>query len=360
MQNAAARPWLITGVALLSAGAIASGPVTAPVPALAGPQSLAVQLTAGWDDVWQTAEANATAIWNHFSAVPFPALQQVLANQIGYVHGVFDGSKSFGDIAQEVHTHLGALFGTPADGDTPASPGALFGPFLPAGGATDTLYQSLDDVVTGPGMIGSVMTHAALFTLLTDPAILPDIAASLGFDESMVPVLGSVLEFAASPLSGILIGQVSTMLSPVLQFNEDLGNIWESLSAGSPDWSAAFDSLISMPANLADAYLNGYGEVDLMPILDQLGITLPALTLLDLPTEITALSVNLGGLLSPAGSIFDAIGMGTTTDALGDPELLFDLPGLGVGPIASMVAMSQAIAEAFGWDGSSDLLASLF
>lgn len=217
----------------------------------------------------------------------------------------------------------------------------------------------MSDKLARQAVLAGFMNHSSLFQTLTDPTILPGIAESLGLDESAVPLLAAVLNFAGSPLSGIVIGQVGTMLSPVLQFHEDLADISTALTGGEPDWDAALQNVADIPANLVNAYLNGYGEVDLMPILDQLGTTLPTLPLLDLPTYITELNLNVGGLLSAGGSIFDAIGMGTGTDALGEPMDLFDLPGIAVGPIASMVAFSQSIAMALGWDGASDILDGL-
>lgn len=361
MQHRAPAPWVAASVALFGAGAVAATTAVAPLPAQPALHSHALQLTASWDDVLQTAEANATDIWNHFSAAPFAGLQQQLANQIGYIQGLADGSLSFADVTKDIQDHLTALFGAPATEDTAAVPGALFGPFLPEGGATDTLYQSLDDVVKATdGLLAGIIDHSTLFGMLTDSTVLPGIVESLGLDESAVPLVAAVLNFAGSPLSGVLIGQISTMLSPVLQVNEDLANISAALTGGDPDWDAALQHLTDMPANVVNAYLNGYGEVDLMPLLDQLGIALPALTLLDLPTYITELNLNLGGLLSSGGSIFDVIGMGAGTDALGEPMDLFSLPGVAVGPIASMVEFSQSIAMALGWDGSSDILGGLF
>ncbi|WP_205843462.1 hypothetical protein [Mycobacterium virginiense] len=138
---------------------MAATTAVAPLPAQPALHSHAVQLTASWDDVLQTAEANATDIWNHFSAAPFAGLQQQLANQIGYIQGLADGSLSFADVTKDIQDHLTALFGAPATEDTAAVPGALFGPFLPEGGATDTLYQSLDDVVKATDGLLAVRWH---------------------------------------------------------------------------------------------------------------------------------------------------------------------------------------------------------
>jgi hypothetical protein len=89
--------------------------------------------------------------------------------------------------------------------------------------------------------------------------------------------------------------------------------------------------------------------------LADLGITLPSLTFFGSPADISDLNVDLGGLLSGAGSLFDSVGLSLDIPALGT----FDLPGVAVGPIASMVELDQSIAEALGWSGVGDPLSSL-
>jgi hypothetical protein len=80
---------------------------------------------------------------------------------------------------------------------------------------------------------------------------------------------------------------------------------------------------------------------------------LPTLDLLG-PSNITGLTVGLGGLLSGGGSLFDSVGLSLSTE-LGD----LDLSGVAVGPIASMVELDQSIAEALGWSGVGDPLSGL-
>jgi hypothetical protein len=70
--------------------------------------------------------------------------------------------------------------------------------------------------------------------------------------------------------------------------------------------------------------------------------------------DITGVTVDLGGLLSGGGSLFDSIGIGLDTE-LGD----LDLSGVAVGPIASMIELDESIAEALGWSGVGDPLSGL-
>jgi hypothetical protein len=78
--------------------------------------------------------------------------------------------------------------------------------------------------------------------------------------------------------------------------------------------------------------------------LQDVGITLPSLTFFGAPADITDLNVDLGGLLSGAGSLFDSLGLDLDIPELGE----LDLSGVAVGPLASMVEMGQSIAEALG------------
>jgi hypothetical protein len=107
-----------------------------------------------------------------------------------------------------------------------------------------------------------------------------------------------------------------------------------------------------MPADITNALLNGYGDVDVTSLVQDLGLT--SVPFLGTSADITGVAVDLGGLLSGGGSLFDSIGIGLDTD-LGD----LDLSGVAVGPLASMVEMGQSIAEALGWNGVGDPLASL-
>ena len=148
---------------------------------------------------------------------------------------------------------------------------------------------------------------------------------------------------SGSPLSGILWGGIGTTLSPYLQFNDDISGISAAPDGANPDYTTAFDDLLNMPANLTNAFLNGYGNVSLDTVLTDLGIATP-------PTDV-ALTADLGRLLSPAGSLIDGIGF---SDTIGDCSLVcatFDAPETAVGPLASLFEQDQAIAESIGWDG---------
>lgn len=229
-----------------------------------------------WGTVLQTAEADATDIYDHFSAAPFADLQQSIANDVGYLEDLLKNPSDISTVLTDIQDNASALFATSTD------PGALWGPFIPDGGPTDTLYESLDTVVnsTGTGAFDGILSvnHDQLF-LLTQELVLPSLIA----DSSLLPLANSLLDFTGSPLSGVLIGDIGTMLSPVLEFNADVTAIGDALGGSTPDLTTAFQDLANMPADITNAFLNGYGDVDLTPLLQDVGITLPSLTFLGPP-----------------------------------------------------------------------------
>lgn len=108
------------------------------------------------------------------------------------------------------------------------------------------------------------------------------------------------LNFSGSPLSGVLWGDIGTTLSPALQLNDDINSIVNALSGATPDWTTALQDLANIPANLTNAFLNDYGDVNFDTLLADAGITVPS-------SGFTP-EVDLGGLLSTAGSLINAVG----------------------------------------------------
>jgi hypothetical protein len=286
------RPSATIGVVLAGASLVAATPAAAPPRVDA--QVPAVQLTAGSDlitsfeDVFKLAQTNLAAIYDHFAPAPFPTLQQIIDN--------------------------------PASFDLQEAANAAVTPFLPTGpGGAGTppafLYPSLS-----PGF--HVLGYHAIDSMLTS-----DIDKAL-------------LAFTASPLSSVLLGDLGPILDPWLALQDSIQNALHA-----PDLTSALNDLINIPANIADATLNGQfldgttPELNLTPLLS----LLPAGTLPS-TIDIQSLDLALGGLLSPGGSLFNAIGVDLTK------PFTIDIPGVAVGPIASHIELDQAIAAALGFD----------
>jgi hypothetical protein len=342
-----ARPWTTAGFAftLVAASAIVA-PAVAPVADLPALQTRAVQLVSGdvsWDQVLQTALANGTDIYDHLSPATFADIQQFAANVPAYL----DGSRSF-------------------ETDLTTAYNAAINPFVPTG-PEPYIYTSVDPTqseigisalgiqlfdIPLPGKDGliEILTNGLNVDLGITTVNIPVLPLLVGDD--LASQIEPYINFAGSPLSGILWGGLGTTLSPILQLDDDVTAITAALSGATPDYATAFNDLADMPANLTNAFLNGYGDINLDTLLADFGASSP--------TTDASLFLDLGGLLSPAGSLINGIGF---TDQLGDCSIAcatLDVPATAVGPIASLFLQDQAIAESIGWDGVGQPLAALF
>jgi hypothetical protein len=379
----AARPMASSAVVLTVAGLVAVTPVT--VSQLPDFQSRLIQLTAGglpdlpggFSDLFSNTQANATDLFDHFSFAPFPALQQVFANQIGNVENAISDPSSIGNIPGDIANNAQAAFGAP------------FEPFIPVAGSSPDVYSSLStvpgslDLSTSGGGLADILSflglptsgeiplpsHADLFNDLTsNPALLDSLSSALGLGSSTSD-LSDLLNFTGSPASGVLFGLAGTFASPFLQLDSDFTQLTDAFTGSSPDISSAFTDLLNDPANVLNAFLNGYGPVDIASLsstglLGDLFGTQIGDALDKLASVQGDLTLNLGGLLSPGGSLFDALGAGATGTAdiplVGDITAALGLPGDNVGPLGSLIELGQAVAQSIGWDGTGNPLSSAF
>ncbi|KUI35165.1 hypothetical protein AU195_09705 [Mycobacterium sp. IS-1496] len=290
------RPYASAGVALVGASAIAMAPVAPPLPdiKISSPSinlSATIDPITPWVDVFENAETNLAGLIEDWAEAPFPVLQQVIVNQLRYFSELPDFELIAGQIAENIEAAAGVLY--------------------------ERDLTTLDPL------------HQLAFALL--PGIVPALAD-----------LGPILDFSTTSLSGVLLGLVGPIIGPVLALAASGSAIFAELTSETPDIGAAFNTLINTPAAVADAFLNGGQVLDLTPVLSALG---PALGL-DLPPG-TEIGIAFGGLLSPGGSIFNALDI-----ALGP----ISIPGQGPGAIGSLINLSQAIARALGWDGTGNPL----
>src|SRR5699024_4006579 len=115
----AQRPWVAAGVAFTTASMVAAAPIAVPdVPRF---HFAEIQLTATGDLVQDTA-SNLTNLVDYFAGVtpadflvprvdvgaPFPILQQVIANQIGYLGQVLQNPDDIGTVFESVFANLQA------------------------------------------------------------------------------------------------------------------------------------------------------------------------------------------------------------------------------------------------------------
>ncbi|MEO6794848.1 MAG: outer membrane porin GjpA, partial [Mycobacterium sp.] len=265
------------------------------------------------------------------------AQQQEIANQVGYLQDLANGSTTFSDVIKDIQ-HNG----------TNAFNAATF-----LGG--DQLDLNVFSNFTMD------LNHGLVYLALTGQAV------DLGFPAPDEPI-PSIVNFLSSPLSGVLIGALGPSISPWIALNNSITDISAALNGSTPDWTTALQDFANIPANMTGAFLNG-STLDLsslIPLINEANlIPLPEGTSLD------SLSIALGGLLSPGegtttiaggldgigGSIFNSLGL----DLSGVPlfgEL--NVAALGIGPLGAIENLSQIIANSLGWDGTGNPLADLF
>jgi hypothetical protein len=98
---------------------------------------------------------------------------------------------------------------------------------------------------------------------------------------------------------------------------------------------------------MTDAFLNGGQHVDLTALVKAVG---PAIGV-SFPDGVEV-GIALGGLLSPGGSVFNALDFAYDNDLLGVLHIHVPLAtGTPVGPIGSFMDLARTIAKAIGWNG---------
>lgn len=295
------RPCATAGVAVLGASAIAIAPVVV-TPSLPDLKmvSAAVTLNAAIDpltpllELFNSSEVNVAALVGEWLEAPAPVLQQLIANQIGYLGQLPD----IGAILEQMGTNLVA---------------GLRSPFAEDLSSLGPLHQGIYELIVD-GIPGAI--------------------------EPAPPQLVPLLEFTTTYLSGVLVGLAGLVMNPVLALGAGVGTVVQNLFGGQADLAAAVDALINIPTAMVDAFLNRGQSMVVTPLLTALG--------LDLPIPGMEVELTFGGLLSPGGSMFNSLNL-----IFGPGD---ELAGQGAGLIGSLIAMSKAIAEAIGWDGEGNPL----
>jgi hypothetical protein len=293
-MHVAPRSYLTAGVAALSAGAIALTSVQ-PLPpgsdlAPALRSAVAVDLAAAidpftpWIDTIQAASANISGLVNTWAEQPLPIVQQVGTNLGTYLAEL----PAIGTIIGQVVANVG---------------NAARAPF-----AVD--LNTLDPA------------HTGVYNLL--PQVAPDLPQGL-------------LDFLTTSVSGLLIGLIGPVLSPVLALGSSIRSAVVALQTS--DWAGAVNELINIPAVMVNAFLNGGPTIDVTALLAS---SVPP------PSVLNSATIALGGLLSQGGSIFNAVALDASVKL---SPLLPAIPvvvpaGPPAGVFGSLIAMTNAIAGA--------------
>lgn len=278
-MNAAVRPYATAGVALLGASVIAISPLAPPMPDIHAMQrtvsSVGIELSAAvnpienWIQVFQASAANLGAIGQQVVDSPAPILKQIVVNQIaafkdlqtrlegtaGVVKGIFDGAPNT----------IATAWGELQSGDIVAA------------------FNTFNDQIVIPLALAGVQVVSDLTR--------PLVSTVNNFAKAFATLPDAVFQVIL-PLTYPLVSTVNV----VVQATQDMYD-----GVVGSDLGAVINTLVNLPANLVDGFLNGAGTT--------LGF------------------INTPGLLSPY-----------------DPNLGF----LASGPISSLIALRDVIAQAIG------------
>lgn len=311
---ATCRPFVAAGVAMVGASAIAMSPV-AVQPAYFRAEA-AIQLTAAtnWQDVLTVAGQNASALFTSWLQTPVPILQQVIANQQKYLTELPDLATIGARIQANLQHALGAL------------------------------------AVADPTTLDA--THRTLYQLLPTVLQIPGIPDLLHFNISATGQ--QLLGVSTTALSGVLLGLAGPVLGPLLALGSSLGSIVNDLNAPTPDLAGALSTLANIPAAMTDAFLNGGQHVDLTALMTAIGPSIGV----SFPAGVQV-GIALGGLLSPGGSIFNALDMAYDNNLLGVLHIHVPIAtGAPVGPIGAFLELARSIARAVGWNNATTAAAA--
>ena len=302
-------PSLPAGVAIVGATAIAVSPVAPAPPDIRADAVSLSAATTDWADVLTTASENATALFNTWLEAPAPILQQIAANLRTYLTELPDVAGIVAQIQSNFQSALNApLAADPSTLDT----------------THRTFYELLPAIMQLPG--------------------IPDL-----LQLSISPTGEQLLAFSTTALSGVLLGMAGPMLGPLVVLASGLESIRNDLTAPSPDLASAMSTLTNIPAAMTDAFLNGGQHVDITALAKAFG---PAIGV-SFPDGVEV-GIALGGLLSPGGSVFNALDFAYDNNLLGVLHIHVPLAtGTPVGPIGAMMEFARTIAKAIGWDGST-------
>ncbi|MUL81487.1 MULTISPECIES: hypothetical protein [unclassified Mycolicibacterium] len=238
-------------MALAGAGAIAVSPISpvaAPAPdvvvAAAHSSSAAVELTAltdmlanpalvdpvtGWLEVFGTAFDNVAQIGGEMAAHPFPILQQVIANQMGYGQLLTDSVQAAANSYIQFFT---------SDEDYRLKYFAAM--------ALD--YLASGNVAGAASVVSNIVFRLFAFA---NP-LINIMQIPLGMGQNVMNALATVPEL----LMPVGLGVLNPVEGVINVIGDSAQSVLDAVNAGDP--AAALTALINTPAVLTGAVLNGY------------------------------------------------------------------------------------------------------
>ncbi len=311
--------------------AVTGAPAAAQLP-FAPARAAALDLIGPWQQVLTTTTGNAQSV--------FAASQQALNSLSGGV------SAEFSQLFASPATFVGnlqtavqsvALVGAPSNVQLAVVQHTL-------GGVT-TVSSGPDDGTFIPNV------HVEIYQGLVGTGDFSPPTGPLG------ALVAGLANFAASPLSGVLIGFVGPVVSPGVQLFDNAQSIVADLTGGNP--AAALGEFLNTPADVVNAFFNG-STLNLDPLLPLVN---PFVSAGDDGGEyFTSLSIAFGGVFSPGqvvtgasgpmyygtgGSMLNSLGMDISLippdSGAGDTLAVTAIP---VGPIAATAGLIDIFGQA--------------
>lgn len=278
-MNAAVRPYATAGVALLGASVIAISPLAPPMPDVHAMQrtvsSVGVELSAAvnpienWVQVFQKSAANLGAIGQQIADSPAPILKQIVLNQIASLKAL---QTAFNNNAGTIKLIL------------QGAPGAI-------------------DTARGQLQSGDIV---GAFATINNQIVIPlALAGVQAVSDLTVPLVNTVNNYAKAfatvptAVFQVILPMTFPLVSTINAAVQATQDVYDGVVARDP--GAVINTLVNLPANLVNGFLNGSGTI--------LGF------------------INAPGLLTPY-----------------DPNFGF----LASGPIASLIQLRDVIAQAIG------------
>ena len=248
-MHTALRPYMTTGVALVGASVIAVTPISPPPAEIHMPaprvSSASVELTAAFDPITAYTQLftntfnNLVGLGGEVLADPAPILRQVLTNSIG-------NAKIIGGSLQSAGAGvMTTIQGLPAEVET----------------ARDQL--SAGDFAGAVNTVFSYVLAGLLFNI------------GLPLTEGPATVVQNIVGNTNNVVQNGIIAVLLVALAPIYPINATVsafGALGQDIltSAGSGDFVGVVSDLVSAPAVLADAFLNGFPS-DLPSTIDPAG-----------------------------------------------------------------------------------------
>ena len=343
-----ARSYLTAGMAVLGAGAIALAPVQ-PLPDHAAPaqqravSNLAVNLASSidpftpWIQTFQQAAANVQLLGDFYNQQPLPLLNTIGKNIQTYAEELTNGNAAAipGQIAKNLRTFFEGPWWNAPQQPIPA---------VNASGAPVYSSNYISDTQT-VNRLGVVINSQRGVYNVAAPLIVSQLGPTL--PEALAAALPAIIQFTATPYSGVVGGIVSPIVASLVQLSNSISAAREFFGKG--DLIGGINEIINIPANTTNAFLNGLpGILDLTEVvrpllppslqgvIQRLGLTLSGFLTGPVPFNGSLTNANRPPTIFTGGTLFDAISARATISGLGA-----DTTGLQVGYYQSAIGLGQ-------------------